>query len=198
MTSSTDYGTWSQHNGLIARTVAETVAEFVDYDAARFNIPALAEAYRAMIEAALPSGISFDGERFTSADSYTARETITAAIESVDLHELSSLYDTGSSLEPVQIYEDNSGAVYIGPADVSYAWALGPVTLDLAGRAASDAQAWQDGDWKPGDGDVTPAQVADLPVIATWSMDTGLVHVRGDNGERIAGAGGSRYLGIEL
>jgi len=71
------------------------------------------------------------------------------------------------------------------------------VTPDMYGRAASDAQAWHYGEWRPAD-DVKPALIGGYPPIATWSADGGLVHVRDSNGERVAGAGGSKYLGIEL
>ncbi|KAA2247171.1 hypothetical protein F0L68_40350 [Solihabitans fulvus] len=96
--------------------------------------------------------------------------------------------------ECVEIHEDNSGAVYLTRG--GECWALGPVTPDMEGRAASDARGWVEGEWGPNEADgQRPADLDGLDHIATWTAD-GLVIGHGDTGELVAGAGGAAYLGV--
>lgn len=192
----THYGSWDKYRADSDRTVEQTVREFVGGDVANYDVDALTEAYRAMINLELPTEIALDSDQFYGPEPIPAdagRTAIEAAIEAVDLDDLVTLYDRASTPRVVQVYEDNSGAVYLGPEDNSYGWAVGPVTLDLAGRAEVDAHGWHFGDWRPAE-DLKPACVDELPIIATWNAERGLYSVARED----IGAGGARYLGIEL
>lgn len=96
----------------------------------------------------------------------------------------------------VEIYEDHSGAVYL--ARGAEMWGLGPVTADMYGQAAADAQGWCHGDWQPNeaDGQVPESLADDLKHIATWTRAV-LVVERDHYGKPLAGCGGALYLGLE-
>lgn len=98
---------------------------------------------------------------------------------------------------PVTIWEDNSGSVYLGRDNAT--WALGPVTADMHGKAASHAYSWCAGTWEPNEHDGQQAATREgLTQIATWAPDADM-HIELDaNAAPLAGAGGARYLGIEL
>lgn len=96
----------------------------------------------------------------------------------------------------ITIYEDNSGAVYLGNG--IELWGLGPVTRDLEGTAVEHAQAWATGEWEPNeqDGQVR-ADCAGLSPIAIWDAEHGLNIVRcGPYHDLVAGAGGRKFLGL--
>lgn len=99
--------------------------------------------------------------------------------------------------EIVEIYEDNSGAVYL--AKGGEVWALGPVTPDMYGEAVTTAKAWTDGEWSPNelDGQVRIEGTDDLDPIAIWHDKT--LNVLTDDAHRpVAGAGGLRYIGFRM
>jgi hypothetical protein len=96
----------------------------------------------------------------------------------------------------VELYEDNAGAVYLHRGNET--WSLGPVTADMSGQFAEDAAAWVAGDWEPNDNDgQTPTNLDGLTHIATWTPG-GVIAETNDFGERIAGFGGSDYIGYVL
>lgn len=95
----------------------------------------------------------------------------------------------------VDIYEDNSGGVYLAQGDAC--WGIGAVTADYVGRAAEDAEAWANGDWEPSeDNGQYPGNFDGLDHIATWTPADGITVHRSDNGEILAGGGGRAYLGL--
>lgn len=91
----------------------------------------------------------------------------------------------------VILFESNGPAVFLGRG--GQVWDLGPVTGDLVGRFAEDAQAWIDGDWEPNEVDGQTKTAADgLTAVAEWTKAGGvrlLVDV-----ERLGGAA-ETYLG---
>lgn len=110
---------------------------------------------------------------------------------------MTTRHETRTDSPPVSIWEDNSGAVYLERDGAM--WALGPVTPDMYGRAASDAYHWYAGDWEPNEHDGQQRASQDgLTLIASWSPGADLRIELDDTGFPVAGAGGALYLGIEL
>lgn len=67
----------------------------------------------------------------------------------------------------VELYEDNSGSVYLGTVDAT--WSLGRVTPDMHGQFAADAHAVLTGEWAPSEADgQTEAGPDGLELVATY------------------------------
>lgn len=95
----------------------------------------------------------------------------------------------------VAIYEDNAGQVYIGHDDEI--WILGTITPNLYNSAVQDAEAWESGDWQPNTTDRQElVEDAEITLIGTWTAQDGLQLERDEDGEILAGAGGSDYMGL--
>jgi hypothetical protein len=68
----------------------------------------------------------------------------------------------------VELYEDNSGSVYLGTVDAT--WSLGRVTPDMHGQFAADAHAVLTGEWGPSEaGGQTEAGPDGVELVATYT-----------------------------
>ena len=100
----------------------------------------------------------------------------------------------------IDLFEDNSGAVYLRRGNDDTVWAFGLAPDE--GQFAKDAAAWHAGDWEPSEADgqsqIPEADRLDLTHIATWWPD-GIVDVlKDETATPAAGAGGRSYVGIPL
>lgn len=94
----------------------------------------------------------------------------------------------------ITVWEDNSGAVYLGKGpDI---WSLGPITPDLYDTADQHCRAWHDGTWAPNtvDGATLVDTAHGLTLIAHWTPTAGLVPNRDRDNCLHAGAGGTAFL----
>ena len=93
MTTTTEFGTWANHDSYVS--VEDTVTTFLGDYVQDYDVDGLVSAFRAAINAALPQEISLLGDQFYGpypmpAD---ASDVIDAAIASVDLGQLAAEYD---------------------------------------------------------------------------------------------------------
>jgi hypothetical protein len=94
----------------------------------------------------------------------------------------------------VTLYETNSDLIYAGKGD-ELPWGFGPVTPDMHGRFASDAAAWAEGDWEPGEsnGQHQAAGWDGLVPVARWDSGSGTIRLLVERGRM----GGAAELYIE-
>jgi hypothetical protein len=84
MATTTSYGSWQQHGDEFALTVEDTIAAAVGGYAHDFDLPAIAAAYRAAINDALPAGVVLAGDDFIGP--YPADDfDLAAVVQSVGL-----------------------------------------------------------------------------------------------------------------
>lgn len=93
MTTTTSYGTWNNHGDRTHVRVEDTVAVYLGEFVADYDFGALVTAYRAAINAALPEGVSLNGDEFYGPHPRDFDLDLPEAIESVDLGSLAEQYD---------------------------------------------------------------------------------------------------------
>jgi hypothetical protein len=111
MSSNTSYGTVA--NYLDVLTVEDMVSSAITQDVEDFDLDAIAADWRASVNAALPEGVSLNGDGFFGpwpmADG--AAETIALAIESVDLWSIVEHNDTSTTAETAVAPDATQGTV---------------------------------------------------------------------------------------
>jgi hypothetical protein len=93
MVTTTEYGTWVNHNN--ATTVEDTVSAYLGDFAQDYDFDGLVHAYRDAINNALAGGVSLNGNQFYGPYPMPANavDAIADAISSIDLGELAAEYD---------------------------------------------------------------------------------------------------------
>jgi hypothetical protein len=103
--------------------------------------------------------------------------------------------EKAAAMTTVRLYATNADNVY-GQLGQGPAWNLGPVTPDLHGMFAEDAESWLAGDWEPSPangqaefiaGHAVSAAVAagNITLAATWTSAGGVVPEPGDHGAAV-------------
>lgn len=134
--TATDLHGWDRYTR--TATVEDTITDFCGEFANNINIPALANAFRTAINAALSdTGISLHGNHFYAhhAAPEDAHDLITSAIEGVDLSRLASDFDTAGPHPP-----DRTNQTF--RVVIAETW-----TRVLDAPAAADAARWTIDQW---------------------------------------------------
>lgn len=119
MTVTTSYGTWNNRIDAYALTVEQTVYEALGDAADEFDHEAIADDYRAAINAALPSGVALTGDEFIGPweagdefDGYPTDEfgglDIAAIVQSIDLWKIAERYDLTTTSYTAEVGEENA------------------------------------------------------------------------------------------
>lgn len=83
--ATTGYGHWNDHYGGAADRVEDSVADYLGEFVAEYDAEVIAVAYRAAINAALPNGVSLNGDNFYGPYPRYRDLNIGEIIEGVDL-----------------------------------------------------------------------------------------------------------------
>lgn len=98
MTTTTDYGTWANHNDGSTLTIEDTVAEILGDYASEYDIDAIVAEYRQAVDAMLPVGVTLHGNDFYGPYpvDMTAYNAIRGAIRAADFWAIAERHDHGA------------------------------------------------------------------------------------------------------
>ena len=92
----TSYGTWNNLVDPRALSVEQTISEALGAFGADYDIDAIAADYRAAINAALPEGVSLNGNDFYGPYDKDDRLDIKSVVDSVDFWAIVAKHDTSA------------------------------------------------------------------------------------------------------